>query len=142
MKTFLQESVRRETMARIDRIKDDSKPLWGKFTAAAMLDHIRRATEMASGEMEMKVKNTPIRFFPIKQLFIYVLPFPKSLPTAPELLSDSPEPVEKSKMALMQRINAFDPRDVDHPIFGRLTRKAWGVLVYRHLDHHLRQFGV
>lgn len=27
-------------------------------------------------------------------------------------------------------------------VFGRISGRSWGVLQHKHLDHHLRQFGV
>ncbi len=29
-----------------------------------------------------------------------------------------------------------------HSFLGRLRGEQWGVMMYKHLDHHLRQFGV
>ena len=108
---------------------------------AIELDHLSRACEMAAGEREVAPKKLPTRFFPLKQLFIYVLPFPKGLPTSPELLNDSPEPLDQSKATLRRIITTFDPKPCDHPAFGMMSPHAWSVLVYRHADHHLRQFG-
>lgn len=141
MKSLEQESARTELLTRLDSVNDDTKPLWGKFTARAMLDHIARATEMAAGEREVAPKKLPTRYFPLKQLFIYVLPFPKGLPTAPELLTDSPRSLDDSKSAMRRLITTFDPKPCDHPAFGMMSAHAWSVLVYRHVDHHLRQFG-
>ena len=27
-----------------------------------------------------------------------------------------------------------------HAFFGKLTKEEWGIVMYKHLDHHLRQF--
>jgi hypothetical protein len=80
-------------------------------------------------------------------LVVYWLPWPEGAPTAPELISRVPASWagEVADVAgLLERV-ARQPRDLpfaEHPAFGRLSRRAWGVLVYRHTDHHLRQFGV
>ena len=141
MKSLEQDSTRKELLSRIDSVTDDTKPLWGKFTARAMLDHIARSSEMAAGELPVASKKLPLRYFPLKQLVIYWLPFPKSAPTAPELLTDSPRPLDDSKNAMRRLITNFDPKCREHPAFGTMTPHAWSVLVYRHVDHHLRQFG-
>ena len=52
-----------------------------------MLAHLNDAMRMATGELPVAPKNLPLRYFPLKQLVVYVLPFPKSAPTAPELLA-------------------------------------------------------
>ena len=52
-----------------------------------MLAHLNDSYRMATGELKVKPKNLPLRYTPIKQLIIYVLPFPKGAPTAPELIA-------------------------------------------------------
>src|SRR5207237_4972995 len=103
--------------------------------------------KMAVGELDVKSKKLPIRYFPLKQLILYVLPFPKGTPTAPELLAGKAEPVDELKSELRRLIAKFSEMAGraewhEHPAFGTMTKNAWGVLVYRHMDHHLRQFGV
>jgi hypothetical protein len=83
----------------------------------------------------------------LKQLIIYLLQFPKGSPTAPELLEGDDTSIEAARADLVRGLDDFVNRDdaapwPEHPAFGRLTKRAWGVLVYRHSDHHLRQFGV
>lgn len=94
----------------------------------------------------MKSKNLPLRFTPIKQLIIYAAPFPKGAPTAPELLARCDgariEDEQQAYAELLSRLAAVTPatRLQDHPAFGRLTHRAYGVLIARHTDHHFRQF--
>jgi hypothetical protein len=101
---------------------------------------------MALGDLPVAAKATPIRYPPLKQLIVYVAPFPKNVPTAPELLARAPGDWSSDVHALLglvDRVVARGPsaRWPDHPAFGRLSPRAWGVLMYRHMDHHLRQFG-
>jgi hypothetical protein len=44
---------------------------------------------------------------------------------------------------LLDRYRATTPEEIQasHPVFGRIKPNDWDVLVWRHLDHHLRQFG-
>jgi hypothetical protein len=147
MKSALEEEGQKDLLSRIDRIKEGATPRWGKFTAGAMLTHLIDSSRMATGDLVTRSKNLPIRYFPLKQLFIYLLPFPKGLPTSPELLRATPEPVDAAKLELQRRIAdlprfAREGRWPQHPAFGNLSTRAWGVLTYRHFDHHLRQFGV
>jgi hypothetical protein len=103
---------------------------------------------MASGELATAPANIPLlRYPPMKQLFVYCLPFPKGAPTAPELLARKPEEWTVEIEQLRDQLDRFVSRGpagtaAEHPLFGRLTGRAWGALVYRHMDHHLRQFGV
>lgn len=146
MKSVWQDSDRNDLLARIDRVGDSTKPRWGKMTAAAMLAHITESMKMAVGELQCKSRKLPIRLFPLKQLIIYVLPFPKGAPTAPELLQGSDTPVAASKAQLHRLFTAFASRKgsawPEHPAFGTLSEQQWGLLTYKHLNHHLRQFGV
>ena len=147
MKTMFDDAARGEILARIRTIGSDTKPSWGKMNAERMLAHLTESMKMAVGEMHPKSKKLPIRYFPLKQLIIYVFPFPKGSPTAPELLPPDERTVENSKDELARLLNAFGSRKdakewPEHPAFGHLTTRAWGVLTYKHLDHHLRQFGV
>ena len=52
-----------------------------------MLAHLNDSYRMCTGELKVKSKNLPLRYTPIKQLVIYVAPFPKGAPTAPELIA-------------------------------------------------------
>jgi hypothetical protein len=117
------------------------------MTASQMLAHLSDAKRMALKELSVAPRWLPIRYPPLKQLIIYLAPFPKGAPTAPALLARRPEAwdVERRNLSvLIQRFGTLPPDFVwpPHPAFGKLSRSAWGVLGYRHTDHHLRQFGV
>jgi hypothetical protein len=115
--------------------------------AKAMLAHLRLSALMALGELPVACKSKrAFQVFPIKHLILHVVPFPKSAPTAPELLVPNVASIDaiRSELAsLVERIGA-GPREGEgpvHPLFGRLSFGEWGVATYKHADHHLRQFG-
>jgi hypothetical protein len=147
MKTLFHEGRRRELKKRLERLDPKAPPVWGRFDAPRMVVHCTDALRMALGRIPTKPKNLPIRHPPFKQLFVYWLPWPKGAPTAPELLERSPAEWDAEIAALLELMDEVGSlsRDFEwpqHPAFGRMTRRAWGVPGYRHLDHHLRQFGV
>jgi hypothetical protein len=147
MQTIWNADSRRELQERLARLTPDAKRKWGSMTAPQAVAHLTDAARLALGELPCKPANLPIRYPPLKQLIIYWLPFPKGAPTAPELLGRAPASwsAEVAELSAMLDRVGREPADrvwPDHPAFGRLTRRAWGVLVYRHTDHHLRQFGV
>ena len=112
-----------------------------------MLAHLTDWMLMASGDLKTAAQNRVLRYPPIKQLAIYWLPFPKGVPTAPELLGRVPLEWGAERASLCQRVESFESLFLkaewpDHPAFGKLTPRAWSVFAYRHMDHHLRQFGV
>jgi hypothetical protein len=146
MKTLWQEERRRELRDRILRLTPETKGLWGRMNASQMVAHLVASVRMATGDLPTASKRTPLRHAPLKQLIIYVLPFPRSTPTAREL-----QPVPRAWQVEVDELRAlldrFATRDRNgswpvHPAFGPLSARGWGVLTYRHLDHHLRQFGV
>lgn len=149
MNTFWDSAAAATLRERVGRLAPDRVGAWGRMTAPQMVCHIADSLKMALGDMHVASKNLPIRYPPLKQLIIYLAPFPKSAPTAPELLARSPAAWNADIADLEGLLDRVSARGRDaharwpaHPAFGRLSRRAWGVLIYRHLDHHLRQFGV
>jgi hypothetical protein len=118
------------------------------MNASAMMAHINDSLRMALGDLPVKSKNLPLRYKPIRTLFIYYLPMPKGAPTAPELIARCPNAVledEKKTFAeLMNRVATVKPGAMlgEHPAFGDLSYDEYGALIAKHTDHHLRQFGV
>jgi hypothetical protein len=148
MKTLWQDETRREVVERIGQLTPERKPEWGRMSSHQMVGHLIRSVQMATGELHVKSKSTPLGWPGVRQLVVYYLPFPKNVPTAPELLvATTPNAFSADLSDLRETINRMvargqDARWPEHPAFGPLTGDAWGVLVYRHMDHHLRQFGV
>ena len=132
---------------RIGSVTSASVPRWGRMNANEMLTHLKKSALMALGELPVDCKSKrAFQVFPIKHLILYVVPFPKGAPTAPELLvtnAESFDAVRSELVSLLERIGA-GPREgygPVHPFFGRLSFREWGVATYKHTDHHLRQFG-
>lgn len=146
MKSIWKASTRDELRARLARLTPESKAQWGRLTAPQMVAHLADCSRMTLGDLPVAPKRLPIRYPPLKQLIIYCLPFPKGAPTAPELIRRVPgdwmHEVHAAGALLEQIASPPDGPRPEHPAFGRLSEQAWGVLVYRHYDHHLRQFGV
>lgn len=134
-------------LARLARLTPDTKARWGRFTCCDMVAHLNDSMRMALGDITPATKKIPIRFFPLKQLIIYVFPFPKSAPTAPELIARNGRTVWADEVRtfrdLLARLSARsqDTRWPSHPAFGSMNRRSWGVLGYKHLSHHFTQFG-
>ena len=148
MTTAWDSSFRESLVDRAKRLTADTKPAWGKMHASGMLAHINDSYRMVLGDLAVKSKNLPIRFTPIKQLIIYVAPFPKGAPTAPELIArcDGANLADEQQAygELLSRLGAITKATKlqPHPAFGTLTHRAYGVLIARHTDHHFRQFGL
>ena len=146
MKSIWQDQSRCELNDRVGRLAWDRRAQWGKFTAPKMVCHLAESLKMAMGDLNVAPKSSPIRYPPLKQLIVYLAPFPKGVPTAPELLARDPREWANDVadvQSLLARAGSARTTDSwpEHPVFGKLSTRAWGVLIYRHMDHHLRQFG-
>ena len=148
MKSVWNDRERRELQGRVKQLTPQHTATWGSMNASQMVVHLSDALRMAAGDLPCAPKNVVmLRFPPVKHLILYWLPFPKGAPTAPELLARQPGDFPSEVADLQDQLDRFvmrGPRSTTpvHPAFGRLSGRQWGVLVYRHMDHHLKQFGV
>lgn len=147
MKTIWDPSCRAELFSRLAGLTLDCHPLWGSMNPSHMLAHCADPMRSAMGELAVAAKPGPFRKPVLRYLIIYWLPWPKGVPTAPEFLHPEPGAFDQNLSNLCQTIERFAQRGdrgpfEEHPAFGRLSGKDWGRLTYRHLDHHLRQFGL
>ena len=148
MASILNEADRAAIVSRLRSLSTSSTARWGSMDVLAMLRHLHLSARMALGDLEVpSVNKRAFQTFPLKHLVLYVFPFPKGAPTAPKLKPDigvaTLEDERAAVLELMERIGT-GPRDGNgpaHPLFGPLTRREWGVVTYKHSDHHLRQFG-
>ena len=146
-KSIFQAAARAELQQRLANLTPDRAPRWGKMTAPKMVVHLSDALKMALGELQAAPRRTPLRFPIIKQLIIYVAPWPKGAPTAPELLARAPAAWNGEVVSLSSLLEKFSARSAAdkwprHPAFGNMSGRLWGALVYRHCDHHFTQFGI
>ena len=148
MATLWQETDRKQLFDRVRKLTPEQRPLWGKMAAHQMMAHVNDALRASLGELKVKPKWLPFRYPPLQQLIIYAAPIPRNAPTAPELLLriDKAQWADEQKAfpQLVARFAAIAPDAAwpEHGAFGHLSRRAWGVLMFRHTDHHFRQFGI
>lgn len=147
MKTIWHRDPREELVARLTHLSASASPRFGRFSAPKMLAHVNDGLRMSLGDLRCVSKGGPLRYAPLRQLVIYAMPWPRGAPTAPELIARAPEGWDDEVaafQALLDRFAARSPSDAmpEHPAFGALSAKEWGVLGYRHADHHWKQFGV
>lgn len=146
MPTLWNDAERAELLKRLDMLTPSTQSKWGKLDCKQMLAHLSDSMRMAMGEISIKPRSGLLRTKLVRYLIIHVLPFPKGAPTAPELISrqcqdPKQELIELKGLIAKLATNANQTNWPEHPAFGALGREDWGVLNYRHIDHHLRQFG-
>jgi hypothetical protein len=132
---------------RIGHLSPAMTPRWGRMSCGQMLAHLTDATRMALGDLSTQPKRGPLRIPPLRHAIIHWLPLPRDAPTAPELLGrsavDCGAEIAALKALLERMADSAGKRAwPEHPLFGRISERDWGALVYKHIDHHLRQFGV
>jgi len=147
MGSILNECDRREILNRMRSLSESSTRRWGSLDVTAMLQHLRLSARMTLGDLTVPSANKRVfQKFPFKHLILYVLPFPKGAPTAPELKPGVTTSFEEERTALLELFDriAAGPQDgagPAHPLFGPLSWREWGTVTYKHADHHLKQFG-
>ena len=151
MNSLFDSIKREEIISRIDKLTPENKALWGRMNVSQMLCHCADTLKMATGERPVADKSSFAKRALLKPLILYVLPIPKGVPTASELdqarEGTSPTDFEtdrKDLLSLIERICSLrqDFTWAAHPAFGKMNYKQWGLLAHKHIDHHLKQFGV
>lgn len=133
---------------RIKQLKPTSKPIWGKMNPAQMLTHCQKPLQVVFGELKLKRGLFGMLFGGMaKKSMSGEKPFKKNLPTAPSFIVNTERDFDDEKqklIALLHRflnIEAVELESIVHPFFGKMTRDEWDKLMWKHLDHHLQQFG-
>ena len=148
MKTLFDPETHSELLARLEQLTPTAERQWGKMSPAQMMEHTARAIEMATGDVPMKqhVIGKAIGWI-FKGKFLGEQPFSKNSPTGPTMIvADEPdfEDTRARLKTLITDLHTRGPAAVDgnvHGFFGPLTGDEWGITQYKHVDHHLRQFG-
>ena len=131
---------------RIETLSADSKREWGKLTLPQMLAHCRKPLLVASGELQLKRGLIGFLFGRMaKKKFVDSdAPFNRNSPTDPKFLDPDADDVASERAGLIEQVRAFaktGPPSSVHPFFGAMSENDWDRLMWKHLDHHLRQFG-
>ena len=139
--------TRAEVVERLGSLSVDSSGRWGSLTVGRMVCHLGDVYEAQYANAGRALPGKlPFRAFPLKHLALYVLPFPRGVRVPRQLFRTEPGQLAED-VARVQRLTAEYPDRAGgngwpgHPYFGPLTAAEWGVFNYKHLDHHLRQFG-
>ena len=149
MKTLFNQNDKNEIISRIDNLKTTAEKQWGKMDVAQMVAHCSAALEVAAGlkfPPRIFIGRVIGSFF--KPMFSNEKPFDKNTPTDKSFVMTGAHDLEKEKATLKKLIQQFSDggpqKCTTHPhtFFGKLTPEEWGIGMYKHLDHHLRQFNV
>ncbi|HYC79797.1 MAG TPA: DUF1569 domain-containing protein [Candidatus Binatia bacterium] len=148
VKALFNQEVVNEVLGRIDKLSPSTNHLWGKMDVAQMLAHNAIILECAVGN------RTPNRSYlslgSLIKRFYYSSwpPYTHRMPTDPTFIVRDQHNFEAEKVRVKNLIRQFydgGPTKVTahpHPVFGKLTPDQWAKGLYKHINHHLNQFGV
>jgi len=148
VKNLFQREAVDEVLARIDSLNAASPRQWGKMDVAQMLAHCSGALDMACGQL-----NPPRLFIGrllgpfVKSIYTNEKPFSQNNPTDPKLVVADHRDFLREQERLKLKVRQFHEGGEanctrhPHPFFGSLMPQEWSRGMYKHLDHHLRQFG-
>ena len=150
MESLFEASRVTEVKQRLQHLKPDSERAWGKMSSAQMLAHCSAGIEMAMGQVRPPRALIGRIIGPaVKRVVLRDgEPMRRNSPTARELLMKDDRDFGSERGRLDRLIDKFAAAgpvcctDYPHAFFGPMKPAEWGILMYKHLDHHLRQFGV
>ena len=143
--TLMNEDDRSRLIQRLQKVRPDARPAWGRLDAPRMLCHLADNLRVALGDVPAK----PVHTFASRTLVKFLVvntgmtPPRGKIQTAPEMLLSKPAAWEADMAAcvqLLERVGTGSARAV-HPAFGPLSAEEWGRLCWKHTHHHLVQFG-
>ena len=146
MPSLLDPSEREDLLGRFRKLTTGTAPAWGQLTAPRMVCHLSDQLRVALGDLPSKDRSNLLTRSLLRLLVVHTSfePPPAKIKTAPEMLTTQPTSWEEDCghfESLVQRL-AASGRLAAHPTFGPLSTEEWGRLSWKHIDHHLRQFGV
>ncbi|WP_418502171.1 DUF1569 domain-containing protein [Flagellimonas sp.] len=150
MKSLFDPAAHTEILSRVDQLSEASVGQWGKMTVGKMLCHCQFPLKIALGDHGPSKKVNPIMKLLMKSFKKSMYddkPWRHNLPTAKGLKVTDDKDFSTEKKKLIKLIDDFHQQKdkkvwEPHPVFGHFTHHQWGQMQYKHLDHHLRQFGV
>ena len=151
MKNLFDATVANQVKTRLGQLEPQSERRWGKMTAAQMLAHCSLSMQWAVGETVPEKGPLAVRLIGrlVKPMvFRNEDPLRKNSPTAGGLIVTDERDLGKERDRLSGLIDQFAAGGPvgctrnPHSFFGRMAPEEWAILMYKHLDHHLRQFGV
>ncbi len=147
VKNLFDPVVKQDIIARIYKLTPTTPRKWGKMEVSQMLAHLQPPIRIAYGTHQPQGSFLLRLIGPLFKSRLWdEQPYKHGLPTDPTfIMTDSAKDFEKEKALLIDLVNRFTESNVvseKHPVFGRVTKENWSKATWKHIDHHLQQFGV
>ncbi len=148
MKSLFDADAYHEMVTRINHLSENSQRQWGKMDVSQMMAHCCQAFKVPlSNTAYPRMFMGYVFGWMMKSKLYNDVPYSHNLPTAPDFLIRDERNFAKEKESLLSLVDRFHKHGKEtagkfpHPFFGTFTAEQWGMSMYKHLDHHLRQFG-
>jgi len=148
MKNLFEKESADQILSRVASLQPEMQRQWGKMDVAQMMAHCSAALDMASGKLVLpRLWIGRIIGRLVKPIYSNEKPLSKNNPTDPKLVISDQRDFHSEQKQLELKVREFQEGGEakctrhPHPFFGSLTPYEWGRGMYKHLDHHLRQFG-
>lgn len=147
IKNLYDPAAKLEIIERINKLTSESQRQWGKMDVAQMLAHLQQPLEVALGHRTIKGSFLMNLILPLfKKTLWDEKTWKKGIPTDPTYITvAAPRNFQQEKAKLLELISQFTEAalsDKKHPVFGFMTKEQWSRSGWKHIDHHLKQFGV
>lgn len=144
--TLLDRAQRDLVIERLRRVSPQATPAWGRLDAPRMLCHLNDSLRISLGELPCKPQHNIFTRTLGRALVVNTgLKAPRGkIDTAPEMMTTQPTTWDADLAACVQLVErvAAGKATAVHPAFGPLTPEEWGRMNWKHINHHLEQFGV
>ena len=148
-KNLFDSETAQQIIDRVQKLQPTSKARWGSMNATEMLLHANMCNEEIFSGAQPAGKTTYKQYL-LRILALYIAPkFKKNIKgdglkeTTGKIDAASFKMQQQQFMQLIRRFPQHkDPVKLTHIAFGNISTNEWGIAAYKHMDHHLRQFGV
>ena len=147
VKNLFDPAVTQKIISRINKLTPQTQRQWGKMDVAQMLAHVQVPIGVALGTNTVKGNWLMKIILPLFKKMLYdEKPWKQGLPTDKSfIMTGQSKDFETEKNQLLEKMNQFTESNMineKHPVFGKLTKEQWSKATWKHIDHHLQQFGV
>ena len=140
------EGYRSQVINRIQSLRPDTPKRWGQMSADQMLWHVNGGLSMALGQIDVEPQEPPLPQ-PVMRWLVLNLPWPKGAPTLPPYVASGAYDFDAERTRCLGLIDQLAAKPLEdrwptHPALGKMSGREASRLQAKHLDHHLKQFGV
>ncbi|MCC2589807.1 DUF1569 domain-containing protein [Chryseobacterium sp. MFBS3-17] len=151
LKSLHRESDYREILQRLSGLEEKSTPRWGKMNAACMLEHCMRVLQIPLGKVLLPETSGFVRWIGMltrTEMRLFNNGIPRNMPTYKVLKVECEVDFDEAMKNLLRALGTYqelvrnNELPATHQLFGSMEPEDWGFMEYKHINHHLKQFGL